>query len=333
MNTILYPQAFILIILPFLIWYILPVVKGLHGDALKVPFIKDIEKISIKSGGLWSFSKPSDNFNINWAWLYIAYVLLVLAIARPQFVGEPIRVKNEGRDIVLVMDISNSMLERDFNIGNKIVDRLTAVKNVASGFISKRTQDRLGLVLFATRAYMQVPITYDKASLTEVLWQMDAGMAGESTSIGDAVGIALKNLKSDDAKEKVIILLTDGENNDGSLDLPQVIKLAEKENVKIYTIGVGSDSSIFSSFMGIKIGGRSPLDEADLQKLSATTKGNYYRASDTSSLYQIYQEIDRLEPNKVEQNYVKQVKELYYIPLLLSLLLVVMLMLKMRIRQ
>lgn len=324
MNQFLYPQMFWLLLLPFIFRAIAPAVKGLHGDALRVPFIKDLAKINLKSGSLWGISAENERkITLPLIMLYLLWSLLVVAAARPQWVGEPIRIKNFSRDILLVMDISNSMLEPDFAISGKRVDRLTAVKLVASDFIKKRADDRVGLVLFGTRSYLQAPITYDKKSVEEILLAMDAGMAGNSTAIGDALGLSLKSLKeSGNIDRKIIILLTDGENNDGSLTLPQAINLARDEKVKIYTIGVGSDNSMMQSIFGYNLaGGRPDLDEASLQKIADETKGTYFRAKDTSSLVKVYNAIDKLEPSLNEDQYVQESKELYYIPLLWALLL------------
>lgn len=163
MNHFAYPQMFWLLLLPFLLRAVLPAVKGLHGDALRVPFIGDLVKINLKSGGLWGRSTENPNrISLPLILLYLVWALLVSAAARPQWVGEPVRIKNYGRDILMVMDISNSMQEPDFALRGRRIDRLTAVKLVASDFIRKRTDDRIGLVLFGTRAYLQAPITYDK---------------------------------------------------------------------------------------------------------------------------------------------------------------------------
>lgn len=323
MNNFAYPLAAILLLLPLLIRYALPAVKGLHGDALRIPFIRDLQKISVKSGGVWGAGRGDKGSVLSSVLLYAVYSLLVLALMRPQWIGEPIRVKNYSRDILMVMDISNSMLQADFTVGNSRINRLSAVKRVASEFIKKRLDDRVGLILFGTRAYLQAPITYDKSSVNEILWNMDAGMAGDSTSIGDAIGLALKSLKdTPDKDKKIIILLTDGENNDGSLLMSEAIRLAKEEGVKVYTIGVGADNSFIQSFMGMKILGASQeLDEKSLKALAAETKGNYFRAKDTASLQKIYDIIDKLEPSENNEQFVTEVKELYYIPLSAALIL------------
>lgn len=323
MNHFAFPYAVFLLIVPVLLRYLLPAVKGLHGDALRVPFIKDLEKIKIQSGGIWGRGFPEKGSSTGLALLYVIYALLVTAVARPQWIGEPVRVKNYSRDILLVMDISNSMLQPDFTINNRRINRLSAVKKVASEFIQKRRDDRMGLVLFGTRAYLQAPITYDKRSVQEILWNTDAGMAGDSTSIGDAMGMALKSLQdSKDKDKKIIILLTDGENNDGSLSLPEAINLAKSEGVKVYTIGVGAEGSLIQSFFGFQIAApNSGLDEEGLKRLAAETKGNYFRAKDTESLRRIYDIIDKLEPDENDEQYVVETKELFYVPLIAALVL------------
>ena len=311
LNHFANPQAAWLLLLPLVVYFMFPAIKKTYGDALKVPFLADIKQIQSVSGKGISF-KPAVFSAIKIFLLALVWVLMVLALCRPQWVGKPIPVKNEGREILLVVDISNSMSEEDFQYKNKMYSRLTAVKNVIDNFIDKRASDRIGLVLFGTQAYLQAPLTYDKQSVKEILWNADAGMAGNSTSIGDAVGVALKNLAESEGKpeNKVIILLTDGENNDGSLSLPQAIALAKEEGVKIYTIGAGSDSeNFFGGLFSIPV--NTGLDEESLQALAEETKGNYFRAKDVNSLFQIYNEIDKLEPMTSEGRYVQEVKELY----------------------
>lgn len=327
LNHFANPQAAWLLLLPLVVYFMFPAIKKTYGDALKVPFLADIKQIQSVSGKGISF-KPAVFSAIKIFLFALVWGLMVLALCRPQWVGKPIPVKNEGREILLVVDISNSMSEEDFQYKNKMYSRLTAVKNVIDNFIDKRTSDRIGLVLFGTQAYLQAPLTYDKQSVKEILWNADAGMAGNSTSIGDAVGVALKNLAESEGKpeNKVIILLTDGENNDGSLSLPQAIALAKEEGVKIYTIGAGSDNeNFFGGLFSIPV--NTGLDEESLQALAEETKGNYFRAKDVNSLFQIYNEIDKLEPMTSEGRYVQEVKELYPYAAAMALILFMILVL------
>lgn len=329
-----YPAAIALLLLPFIFRWVLPAAKGLHGDALRIPFLKDLEKISIKSGGVWKMGNANEGktFTRFFWFLYVVWIFLTLAAARPQIVGEPIRLRNESRDILLVMDISNSMQEPDFEINGRQIDRLTAVKVVASDFIKKRSEDRIGLILFGTRSYLQSPLTFDKKSVGDILWSMDAGMAGNSTAIGDALGLALKTLKdTPNPDNKIIILLTDGENNDGSLSLAQAVKLAADEKIKVYTIGVGSPRNFFGSFMGLALGGNTAgLDEQGLKDLAAATRGTYFKAEDTAALQKIYNTINQLEPSNHDERYIRETKELYYIPLLGAILLSMLIILAVR---
>lgn len=326
MNHFANPEMFWLLILPLVFRFVLPAAGGLHGDALRIPFLRDIEQISLKSGGGRRASDTIHHWSFRLSWLYLIWALLVAALARPQWVGEPIRLPGMSRDILLVVDISNSMMENDFAINQRRVTRLTAVKRTAEEFIKKRVDDRIGLVLFGSRAYVQAPITYDKSSVMDILRQTDAGMAGNSTSIGDAIGLSLKSLRQSENKDKkVIILLTDGENNSGALTLPQAIKLAKEEGVKIYTIGVGSESSYVNSLFGFKIALPSGLDEKSLNEIAKETQGTYFRAKDSQGLQKIYDEIDKLEANENEDQFVRDVKERFYVPLALALLLAGML--------
>lgn len=323
MNRFAEISAFWLLLLPLIWRFILPAVKGLHGDALKIPFLSDLQKISSTQGTIKPWSGQA-SMQLSWraAILWLIWVLLVIAAARPQWVGEPIKLRSESRDILLVTDISTSMLEPDFVLGRQRIDRLTAVKKTAQDFMDKRIDDRVGLILFGTNAYLQAPLTYDRKAVSEILWQTDAGMAGQSTAIGDALGLALKTLKyTPNPERKIVILLTDGENNDGSVSLPQAIKLARDEGVKIYTIGVGSDRAFSASFLGIRIGGGAPgLDEESLKEIAAETKGRYFRAKDTASLEKIYEAIDALEPSQSEGQVIQEVYDWYYIPLILAFL-------------
>lgn len=315
-----------LFLVPILIYYIFPPAGKMYGNALQVPFVDDIAAIkgdtdSIKRVN--SFNTPKSFYKL--LFLLILWGLIVAALCRPQWVGEPQKVHHESRDIMLVVDVSKSMLERDFVYRGRHYDRMSAVKQVVADFADARVDDRIGLVVFGTRAYMQVPLTFDKASLKETLFAVDPGMAGDSTSIGDAVGLALKNLAMNDdpAENKVIILLTDGENNDGKLSFPQAIKLAQDENIKFYTIGVGSDTlSLFGGLFSVPA--NSGLDEKSLQQLAAVTKGNYYRAKDVNALLEIYGEINRLEAQNHEGRYIRQTKDLFYYPAAAAFLLFVL---------
>ena len=319
MIELLYPYALLLMLLPPAFYYFLPPIKGMHGDALRIPFLADLKRISYKNGEIWNFSSDNHHFSMKFWLLYLLWGLLCLSAARPIMLGEPQRLPNEGRDIMLVLDISTSMLEPDFSYHGRSATRLSAVKNVVYDFAKKRISDRIGLILFGTRAYLQSPLTYDKAAIKDILFSMQAGMAGDSTSIGDALALALKNMhQSQQPDKQVIILLTDGENHDGSLSMAQAIKMAEEENIKIYTIGVGSPNLFFKMLSAVGLQG---LDEQELKVLAQKTRGQYFRAASTEDLNKIYQLIDQLEPSDNEERFIQASTELYYIPLLLAWIL------------
>lgn len=320
MNKFEDPGMFWFLLIPFAFYFLLPKVTGLHGDAIRMPFIDDVRNIkhSIK-GDYHLILEKSLLFSVKFVYLFVLWTLLIIAAARPVHVGEPHRLKTENRDIMLVIDISTSMLQLDFYLSGKRVDRLSAVKSVVKDFIKNRSEDRMGLVLFATRAYLQSPLTFDKQAIMDILSNTDAGMAGNSTSIGDALGTALKNLKNEkDKQNKVIILLTDGEQNDGALSMSEAIDLAQKEGIRIYTIGVGADESFFGGLIRFA---KSGLDEASLKEIANKTKGAYFRAKDFSSLTQVYQNINKLEPQSNKGNIIQDKEELFYIPLALALVL------------
>lgn len=320
MMQLAFPYALILLPLPLILYYVFPPIKGMYGDALRIPFITDLKRINIKSGSIWHIgSREQSALSGRFLFLYLIWGLLCLAAARPQIAGEAHRMPNEGRDIMLVLDISTSMLETDFSYNGHRLTRIDAVKATVSDFVKKRASDRIGLILFGTRAYLQAPLTYDKAAIKDILYSMQAGMAGDSTSIGDALALALKNMRlTQKPDSQVIILLTDGENNDGSLSMAEAIKLAAQENIKIYTIGVGSPNLFFKMLTAVGLQG---IDESELKDLAQMTKGQYFRASSAQDLQKVYQMIDALEPATEEERFIQEVDEIYYIPLLAAWIL------------
>ena len=219
---------------------------------------------------------------------------------------------------MLAVDLSGSMQENDFVLDGRRVDRLTATKAVAGEFIQRRDGDRLGLILFGERAYLQVPLTFDRSTVRILLNEAMINIAGKKTAIGDAIGLAVKRLK-DKAGDRILILLSDGRNTAGAIDPLQAAELAAQEQLKIYTIGIGADAG--SSFFGMNIGGGGDLDEATLTRIAETTGGRYYRARNTTQLAEIYAEIDRLEPVEVENQMYRPVSSLYHWPLSLALML------------
>lgn len=249
------------------------------------------------------------------------WILLALAAARPQWLGEPVQLPTEGRDLLLAVDISGSMSTEDMRVGNRVTDRLNAVKAVAGDFIERRRGDRLGLILFGRNAYLQTPLTFDRATVRTLLNEAAIGLAGKETALGDAIGLAVKKLRDRPEGDRVLILLTDGANTAGEVDPLKATQLAATEGVRIHTIGIGGE--VVGPFGRVRGGGE--LDEASLQAIARQTGGRYFRARDLGSLQSIYALLDELEPVAGDAQAFRPVAELYAWPLGAALLLVAVL--------
>lgn len=223
----------------------------------------------------------------------LAWTLLVGASARPVWQGEAVSLPVTGRDLMMAVDISGSMQNRDFSLNGRMVDRLTATKFVAAEFITRREGDRLGLVLFGRQAYLQTPLTFDRATVKTLLLEAQVGFAGKETAIGDAIGLALKRLRRDAGDDRVLILLTDGANTAGELDPRKAAELAASEGLRIYTIGIGSARR--GSPFTLRMLPGAELDESTLVDIAEVTGGRYFRAHDTAELARIYAYLDELE--------------------------------------
>lgn len=259
---------------------------------------------------------------------YTALSLAIAAMARPQWGTRQVSVLTEGVNLVLAVDISESMAALDFKQGGKIVNRLEAVKTVINEFISKRSGDRIGLVVFGTHAYTQMPLTRDYNTISAVLERLKIGAAGKSTAVGDAIGISLKRLEDIKSKSNIIILLTDGQSNTGELSPQTATEIAVQKGVKIYTVGVGSKGKAPFLIQHPLLGERYiyqhvDFDEDTLKFISKETNGIYFRAKDSKSLQKIYDTIDELEKTKVKVKTFAEYRELYIYLLAPSFLLLV----------
>jgi len=246
----------------------------------------------------------------------LAWLLLVVAAAQPQWLGPERPITSEGRDLILALDLSGSMATPDFEVKGRAIDRFSVVRAVARQFTLERKGDRVGLVLFGSRAFLQAPVTPDLETVATFLDESEVGLAGQETAIGDAVGLAVKHLRDRPAKQRVLVLLSDGANNAGVLDPEKAAELAKEAHVRVYSIGVGSKDRVVSTFFGQqRISGSSDLDEATLRKLADETGGSYFRADDTESLLRVYAEIDRLEPSEGQAEMVRPTRSLFFWPL------------------
>ena len=250
---------------------------------------------------------------------YLALAALILAMARPQQTLKEEVVKAEGIDIILAMDLSSSMLAKDFD-----PDRLTVSKEVAAKFVDKRVYDRIGLVVFAGDSFTQTPLTTDHNILKDFLANIVCGMLDDGTAIGMGLATATNRLKDSKSKSKVIILLTDGVNNAGYIKPLTAAEIAKEYDMKIYTIGVGTTGAALTPVNrrndGKFVFGMSKvnIDEKLLSEISKMTGGRYFRATDEAMLNSIYDEIDQLEKTEMEVNVFKRYKDIFRIPLMLA---------------
>lgn len=314
--SFLWPWVFVILPLPWLVRQFFRAAKLSTGGALRVPFYNQL--VSAEGGG----SKPSARRPVLLLLASLIWVLLVAAVARPVMLGDAMPLPREGRDLMLAIDLSGSMGRDDLSLGGREVSRLEVVKDAARDFINRREGDRLGLVLFSDRAYLQAPLTFDRRAVSTLLNEAQVGLTGQQTAIGDAIGVAIKRLKDRPAKSRVLVLLTDGANNTGILDPMQAAKLAKEYGIRVYTIGVGGGTRVVRTPFGSqRVNPSQDLDEATLKKIAETTGGRYFRARDIKGLASVYAEIDKLEPASGKSESVRPVIDLYDWPLGIALIL------------
>jgi len=255
-----------------------------------------------------------------------ALALLVLGLARPQWGNREVVRLQEGINIVLALDLSESMAAIDFELDGQRVTRLDAVKAVVKDFVAGRSGDRLGLVVFGTEAYTQLPLTTDYDTLVATLERLEIGAAGPNTAVGDALGVAARRLQDVESRSNVVVLLTDGESNAGELAPATAAEAARQLGVKVYTIGIGSDGEapfvVDSPLWGKRVVyQRVSMDEDTLRSVADATGGLYFRATGLDGLREVYEAIDRLEKTEVETRTFEEYDELYAAALLPALVL------------
>ena len=307
-----WPLVFCFLPLPLLVYFLVPRARDEAGPALKVPFFTELAGLGRSGGGTGR----------GWLkWLAaMAWILLVVAAARPQWIGDPVALPVSGRDLLLAVDVSGSMKVKDMEIDGTPVNRLEMIKKVAGDFIKRRRGDRIGLILFGTRAYLQAPLSLDRKTVNQLLQEAMIGIAGEKTAIGDAIGLAAKRLRERPGQKKVLILLTDGANTAGSITPLKAARLARELKITIYTIGIGADRLAVETFFGRRVVNPSAdLDEKTLTEIAKLTGGRYFRARDSAAMEKIYALIDRLEPVVDEDRNLRPIRELFCWPLGLAL--------------
>lgn len=298
--------------LPLLIYW-LPAKKQVQSAPLKMPtLIKGIQAPEFtphkKKGSL--------------ATLSLVWALLVLACTQPQWLGEAVNVPTEGREMMIAVDLSGSMQVEDMSLNGRTVNRLDMLKEILGDFIERRSGDRLGLILFGDDAYMQTPMTFDRKTVQQMLDEAVLGLVGKQTAIGDAIALAVKRFDEKKNSNRVLLLLTDGQNTAGKITPEQALELAVAKDITIYSVGIGADVMIQNSLFGARrVNPSSELDEESLQHLADETGGMYFRARASEDMSKIYQLLDELEPVEQEQQQMRPLTALFYWPLGLALLI------------
>jgi Ca-activated chloride channel family protein len=305
--------VFLLAPLPWLLRALLPAADS--GEAaLNVSFLPELEALAGRRAranlSAWQQQSP----------FVLIWLLLLLAAARPEWVGEPLPLTASGRDLLVAVDVSGSMEQLDMQWRGQEVNRLSLIKHLFSDFIEKRRGDRVGLILFGSQAYLQSPLTFDRLTVRTWLDEAVIGIAGKNTAIGDAIGLAVKRLRERPTNSRVLILITDGANTAGAIEPLTATQLAAEQSVKIYTIGIGADpdAGIMGMF-GLNPG--SDLDEPTLKAIAAQTGGQYFRARDADELAMITASLDQLEPVAQQATQARPALALYCWPLAAALLL------------
>ena len=301
MIELVHPWALALLALPLLM-RLLPAYKE-SRDSVRVPFFNTLVELSNQrpeTGAMVMRRDRAQQFLVNFTWL-----CLVLAAAKPEWIGPPIEQQKSGRDLMVAVDLSGSMETADFTLPDgSNVDRLEAVKYVLAQLGDQRASDRLGLIVFGNAPYLQSPFTDDHAVWAQLLADTQIGMAGQSTAFGDAIGLAIKLFRESNSDNRVLIMLTDG-NDTGSMVPPvDAAKVAASEAIRIYTIAIGDPASV----------GEEALDIDTLQRISEITGGRYFQALDQQELLRAYRTVGELEPELYETISFRPRQSLHWVP-------------------
>lgn len=288
MIELAFPWALLLLPAPWLVWRFMPPRRE-RLPALRVPFFRRItEAIG---------AEPQEgSVVLRRRWLQLAtailvWLLVVLALARPERVGEPIEIEKAARDVVLAIDISGSMDDRDFvGADGQRLQRLEAVKRVVGQFVEARDGDRIALIVFGTKAFVQAPFTEDLQTITQLLQQTEVGMAGPNTVIGDAIGLAIRTFEASDIDQRLLILLSDGADTGSRMGPVNAAEIAAQNGVAIFTVGVGDPTG----------SGEERVDLDGLEDIAGRAGGQFFFADDEAGLARVYAEIDAMTPRAVE---------------------------------
>ncbi|ABM04521.1 von Willebrand factor, type A [Psychromonas ingrahamii 37] len=322
MFEFIYLWIFFLLPLPLLVRYLLKA-KKINYTQVWIPLAEGLsEQHSSSQRGILKSSIP-----------WLAWLLLLTALAKPVWFGDPIRLQQQSRDMIISLDLSGSMQEVDMPLNGQTVDRLTLLKDLLKTFIKQRQGDRLGLILFADHAYLQTPLTFDLKTIQQMVDESEIGLAGTRTAIGESIAMAIKRFVENKNEQRVLILVSDGANNSGSIEPIQAAKQAAKNNITIYTIGMGAEQMIKRGLFGNqRINPSADLDEKTLTEIANLTGGKYFRARNQTELQNIYQTLNKLEPIDTDSLTFRPEKNLFYWPLSTALILLSVFVITLKLR-
>ena len=302
-----FKDPYVLFLIPILCYLFFRKIKF---DSIVVPSISNVKK----------YGKKTKKHLIGKSLIFLSLLIMIFALARPQSIKEGQEIKKNGIDIVIALDLSKSMEARDFN-----PSRLEKSKELLKEFVNERPDDRVSLVVFGGDAYTKVPLTFDHTVINDTLSKIttDDITSNNRTAIGMGLGVALNRLKNSEAKSKVVILMTDGENNSGEMSPIGASKLAKEMGIKVYTIGIGAKEIAVPSFFGTSYVKNTELDENLLNNIAKNTNGQYFRASDEKEFKNIFKDINKLEKSKIDSRSFYDITE-YFEPLLKIALILLM---------
>jgi len=303
-----YPWVFVLLILPVVI-YKLPWYYLANRSALRISFKEDIDAVTGTQSATSGVSRASLTQKVL---LVLLYILVIAALAKPQYIGEPLSKEISQREVLVAVDLSGSMATKDFKDKNgTAIDRLEAVKMVLSDFFKARKGEKIGLILFGNAAFVQAPFTQDLHALEQLLSELQIGMAGPQTAMGDAIGLSVKLFQDSNVTDRMLIVMSDGDDTGSKVPPTTAAKLAAKNGVSIFPIAIGDP----------KNAGEHPIDTETLKEIAKTTGGKFYYAWNVEELADIYTQIDKLKPKEVKEITHRPKFDLFIYPLLMAFLL------------
>ncbi|MDB6178362.1 VWA domain-containing protein [Paracoccus sp. Z330] len=312
MISLGFPYALIALPFPVLVWWLFPPRRE-QVSALRFPFFRRVVDLSGSEARSGSIILRRSGLQMIVA--VLVWTLLILAMARPERVGAPIQKQQAARDVVMAIDISGSMDAVDFNAADGVrLQRLAGVRQVVDDFVAEREGDRMALIVFGSKAYVQAPLTEDLITIRELLDQTEVGMAGPHTALGDAIGLAIRTFDASDIQQRLLILLSDGTDTASRMSPVNAAEIARDRGIEIYTIGVGDPDAT----------GEDKVDLRTLRDIAARTGGQYFFAEDGDGLRSVYDRIDQLAPRETETLSYRPRQSLAWMPLILAGMLVLL---------